>query len=95
MDHLRHHRNLVNPACLLSFNKYCLCTAVYQARGWVGDRQQRTEQHKFPSGSSGSPKVHTVRNGIANAITMRKSFVLCDNRRGEGYLLPAMPRFGK
>lgn len=31
MDHLRHHRNLVNPASLLSFNKYRLSRAGYQA----------------------------------------------------------------
>lgn len=43
MDHLRHHRNLVNPACLLSFKEYCLSNVVYQAPGKAaGNRPEKS-----------------------------------------------------
>lgn len=44
MVHLRHRRNLVNPACRLSFGEYCPGKAAYQALGWGWGGQQRTGQ---------------------------------------------------
>lgn len=46
MDHLRHHRNLANPARLLSFSKHCLNMAAHQAPGWVWGRQLRKKAEK-------------------------------------------------
>lgn len=39
MDHLRHRSNLVNPACLLSFSKYSLSKAGYQAPAGCGENK--------------------------------------------------------
>lgn len=47
MDHLRHHRNLVNPACLLSFKEYCLSKGCVSG-SWLGSGEWT---RNVPSGS--------------------------------------------
>lgn len=46
MDHLRHRRNLADPARLRSFSKHGWSMAAYQAPGWVWGRQQREKAEK-------------------------------------------------
>lgn len=80
MDHLRHHRNLVNPACLLSFKKYCLRMAILM----LGVGQTLGKRTKKSSLLVVSNKGYTVGEKIAKCIictiTIKKPFVLFDHK---------------
>lgn len=64
MDHLRHRSNLVNPACLLSFSKYSLSKAGYEALAGCGEN--KTEK-KSPLGALGPAQAGQQEKGLGNA----------------------------